>query len=79
MVAKLAQDEEEMIANGIDIEPKYIQQMPQKNKNKGILARVAEKMNEQDIQKQDDLTDEALNDPSFNKELKKIQKQITMD
>ena len=45
MVAKLAKDEEDMIASGIEIEPKYIKYLPEKNKNRGIIARVAEKMN----------------------------------
>ena len=45
MVAKLAKDEEEAIANGMDIEPKYSKYLPKENANKGIMARVAEKMN----------------------------------
>lgn len=70
MVEKLAKDEEEMLKNGLDIRPKYTKLLPKKKDVKrGILARVEEKMSQQDQTQSDELADEALNDPNFNKEL----------
>ena len=34
-------------------------------KPRGILARAAEKMKAEELKKQDDLTEEAMNDPNY--------------
>ena len=46
MEEKLAEDEEEMLKNGIDIKPKYTKMVPKKKEaKKGIMARMEEKLN----------------------------------
>ena len=48
MEEKLAKDEEDMIASGIDITPKYTKLAAHKKKGakRGILARVEEKLSQ---------------------------------
>ena len=47
MEEKLAKDEEEMIASGIEIKPKYTKLVAKKKDVKrGILARVEEKLSQ---------------------------------